>query len=274
MESNKPASPPRPPEASAVKVSNMSEIIKVRHVHHQPWLFALVALVVGPLLLAGGYWWWGTVQARQRAAKLELKLEEQRASFEEEIARLFGEERRAQFAVIEEFQREGVPWRKIRFVEFLHAGQGEVAQEHVFELPGTEVYVDAVAVKFEGEAVRQGKGRNFSVFRRVFSNRLAPDEGIVLYEASLRQAGQQAVASVPMERPGDGERYLELLRKYLANPAMAKGEGVRLIEGEAKYTNPRPGYYYELMQQASGGLIIEERRIPAVLDSTTIPKAQ
>jgi hypothetical protein len=229
-------------------------------------LVTLTVLLLVLMMGSAGGWYWYTTTSQQRAiVALEERLLAQRDAYEAELARLLGEERRAEFLVIRQFERDGELWNHIRFVEHLNADGDDGVFEHEFELPGRELYIDSISVKFEPSRVREGRARNFAVFRRAFTNRIAPDDGIALWQVSLDRAAQMARATNTLERPSDGERFMRLLDMYLRFPDRAHADGVRLIEGEAKYTNPRPGYTYELVQVSGGGLSIIEREMPAII---------
>jgi hypothetical protein len=229
-------------------------------------LTLLGLLIAIPSAMVGGLWWRATAEERQRVA-LQRQLEEQRQTFEMEIGRLLGETRRAEFRVVGRREENGVVYNKILFVEFLHEDDKSSPSplKKVIELPGSEFYIDAVLARFDDEAVRQGKARNFAVFRRAFTELVAPEEGVSLYDIPLREARTRALKNVEMSRPADADAFVERMIGYLANPALARKDGIRMIEGEAKYVVPKPGFFYEVIQKASGGLLIEEHVIPTVL---------
>jgi hypothetical protein len=230
------------------------------------YLFPLTILFVFiPGSLGVGYWYFGGA-AQREVRRLEAELEEQRVEFESEIANILTEERRAQFRILKQEEREGERWQTIRFVEFFRAGGEEISLNREVELAGEEIYIDALSVKFQSDQVRTGTARNFSVFRRIFTNLVPPEEGVALYEGALLKAGELAQDITQMESPSDAQRLVSILQRYINDPDLAKSDGVRIIEGQANYVNPRPGYYYNVIQSANGGLSIEEIEIPTILN--------
>lgn len=228
-------------------------------------LFLLAALLAAPVSIVGALWWNARGHER-RAEELARQLAEQRALFELEMGRVLGETRRAQFRVVSERREGDRTIRRLRFVEFFREDDASrEALRRDIEIAGEEIYIDAVLVRHDDEAVRAGRARNFAVFRRLFSDVVAPADGEPLYDVSLRRARTAALGRVELPRVADADAFVARLVAYLNDPDLAARDGVRLIEGEAKYVNPRPGYYYDVVQQAHGGLLIEEHPIPEVL---------
>jgi len=218
--------------------------------------------------------WMDTRQAA-RADALEKQLVEQRERADREMARLLGESRRAQFRVLRSrTDADGTVHNTYRFVEFFRSDDPtSITLAREFELPGAEFYVDAVLVHYDPEMIKTGRARNFSVFRRAFTNLVKPDDGESLYDDTLRQTRMMALTD--LERPliADPDAMAERLINYLNSPTRATMDGVRLIQGHAAYLTPKEGLYYEVLQQANGGLMVQELTIPPIFDEPTSSSA-
>ena len=257
--------PGRIVSALAWMASGVMEFISACLSRGNPLVTLTALLLVGMVATAGGWYWYTTTMHQRAMMEMQERLVAQRDAYEAELARLLGEERRAEFLVIRQFERDGELWNRIRFVEHFNTDGTEGEFEHEFELPGREFYIDSISVKFEPSRVREGRARNFAVFRRAFTNRIAPDDGIALWQVSLDRAGELARASNALENSSDGQRFMRLLQMYLRYPDRAHADGVRLIEGEAKYINPRIGYIYQVVQVGGGGLSIIEREMDTIV---------
>lgn len=229
-----------------------------------PFSKAFYGALVAVLLLAaatGGY----IFRTQWKVHLLEKRIEEQRREFETRISRLLHETRRAQFRVLSEREENGVPVRTIRFIEFAGDDPKDVVATHEFEMKGSEIYVDAVQVYYTYDLIQAGKQSNFALFRRVFSDVVPPAEGYKLYPVSLNIVGKKLLDEVPKSERTALARQLSLLRGYLESPKNAKADGVRIVDvGEAKYTNPRTDSYYEILQKADGGLLLEAHPTPPI----------
>ncbi len=126
-------------------------------------------------------------------------------------------------------------------------------------IPGKRIYIEGLVVKFEDSYVEQGdhlRGTSVCLFERVFSEELAPDEGIVI-DAKNRH---------PLPFQGDNlpdPLYGELFDKiweYANDPEKAAKLGVRAIHGEAPFVEAKAGKTYRIELRQSDGLSITAER--------------
>ena len=139
--------------------------------------------------------------------------------------------------------------------------------ERAMDLPGEEVYIDALVVQFDRELVETGdgtRGKSLLLFRRAFGDRQQPAEGTPLYNSDDRSS---VPASVSVDAaPGDFERNVWSRFWYYANdPKLAAAQGIRIAQGEAPHVKVVPGQVYKLTLRRSGGLQITPRLPAAVL---------
>jgi len=142
---------------------------------------------------------------------------------------------------------DGKMVQEIRFVEPAWSGSERVRD---FDIPGEVIYFDAMVVKFESELVLDGKERALYVWRRIYSESLAPEKGYSL--------------EVPGEEPGryrDWLTRLPLKERQLFwseiwdlsnNPNRLEEIGVRAVFGNAIYQRMEPGYIYRFKVNSSG----------------------
>jgi hypothetical protein len=164
-------------------------------------------------------------------------------------------ERRAQLEVIDQTRdAQGETLNKLRFTELDPQG-GVVGAQRVFELKGEEVYVDTLLIKFEDHFVEAGdplRGKALLLFRRIFTNRVKPDEGYYLDKNGVPPDRYASGAS-----PNAFEKDLWAKFWEVANDApQAKQAGVKAMHGQAVYGRLLPNKVYTLLMRSTGELIL------------------
>lgn len=216
------------------------------------WAVILAAAAAGGIYLADRL-----VVARQRAQQRRIEeLERRKSELEAFVRRLAYLERRAQVVILDrtEDAEGGPPTVRLRFVE-VDAQGTPFGQEREFTLRGEEVYFDGLVIKFEDRYIEAGdalRGHAILLFRRVFTNKLQPDDGYPLDERGLRPEVYAAQAApTPLEREL-WARFWE----YANDPKAAQDKGVRTLHGQAVYIRPRKNMVYLLELRSTGELSI------------------
>jgi hypothetical protein len=141
----------------------------------------------------------------------------------------------------------------VRFQEITGDG-APLADAKTFVLSGKLAYIDALVIKFEDSYVERGdvwRGTSICLFRRIFGEHQAPEEGFPLDPTGKRPA--------PYADYGDEGADRDLWLRfwdYANDAALAEQAGVRAVHGEAPYVELRPGHSYTIELRASGGLTI------------------
>jgi hypothetical protein len=191
--------------------------------------------------------------AEQKTAISQLEQDNQKLETYLKLLKHF--ERRARIEVLSQTpDAKGGLLTTLRITEIDDAGKPVSAARDV-SLPGQEFYFDALVIKFEDHFVEENdplKGRALMIFRRVYSNTMKPQEGVVM-DAEGREpevyAGQKA--------PNDFERGLWKQFWELANNEdLARQKGIRAIHGDAPYMRMEPGKVYEIHLRATGEITI------------------
>jgi len=164
-------------------------------------------------------------------------------------------ERRAQLEVISQTRdAAGEIVNKLRFTELDPQG-GVVGAQRELEIKGEEVYLDALVIKFEDHFVEQGdplKGKALLLFRRIFTNRVRPDEGYVLDRNGVPPelyAGRSATNAF--------EQDLWVRFWAVANSeTLAKQAGVKAMHGQAIYGRLMPNLIYTILMRSTGEMIL------------------
>jgi hypothetical protein len=204
-------------------------------------LRTLLLIGVLGLMLVGGY--------------KVYELWNEASAYERYLHNLLGEQRAAEVCVLDQQRPAEEPVRTtVRFLEFRQNGQP--LSPTVVTLPGEEIYVDAFVTLFEDDAVKRGRAKSLYLFRRIFTEQMAPQVGFPLYRT---------------EGPGDGippsyvrqdidrnvqQRVWDNLWRLIEDVAYAESQHVRTTFGQAVYARMQTGQCYMLTIQHNGGLLL------------------
>jgi hypothetical protein len=145
---------------------------------------------------------------------------------------------------------------RLLFVETDRRDENRIVATKEVELPGDIVHFDALMVTFDPQLVADGRARSLYLWRRIYSESMAPENGVPL-------------TMPPGEEP---KRYADILEKLpvrdrrlfwsevwqLANDReRLRRAGVRAVYGNAVYWQMRPGMRYLLKLDNSGRITPE-----------------
>jgi hypothetical protein len=197
---------------------------------------------------------------RQMEAKV-AKLETEALRLKTYLKLLEFTERRAQLEVLSQTKDgAGETVNKLRFTELDPQG-GVIGSQQLLEIKGEEIYVDTLIIKFEDHFVEAGdplKGKALLLFRRIFTNRVKPDEGHV-----LDRNGVPPEIYAARTTPSPFER--DLWARFWAvanNERLAKESGVKAMHGQAVYGRLAPNRVYTLVMRSTGELILPAPKDP------------
>lgn len=218
----------------------------------------LVTSILAGLVLLG--YWRVSVDLKQREIQ-ELKSLNQHIQSQLEaraamIARLNRSKRIAHVQILDQRidSSEQITETDLVFVELDDAGS-EIARQSI-TIPGNVLYIDAWTVKFKQEDVAEGhplRGRTLVLLRRIYSDRLAPIDGI---EIDTPGAVPSAYAV------SEFAEYQQQIWKHFWDIAtdkeLAANMGVKVAQGEAVYKPVRTGEVLELIVDAAGGMNLSQ----------------
>lgn len=139
---------------------------------------------------------------------------------------------------------------RLEFIEMDDRGKQLGRQK--FTIPGEMVFIDCWTVKFRAEDVAHGhplRGRTLILFRSLFSERMAPKDGLPIDTPGSAPTGYAGSEPAIYE-----QRIWQSFWDIAANPALAQELGVRIAQGEVVYQRVKAGEAYELIVDAAGGM--------------------
>jgi hypothetical protein len=152
--------------------------------------------------------------------------------------------------VISQRTEQGQLFTTIKFVETARDNKLEKIIEKEYTVQGDIVHFDALIVKFSDKMVLDGKAKSLYLWRRIYGEKTAPDQGF-----AIEQQG------------GEPERYRDILAKLhirerklfweniwsLANDnEKLRDHGITAIYGNVVYSRVRPGLIYVFKISATG----------------------
>jgi hypothetical protein len=207
-------------------------------------LRTLLLIGVLGLILLAGYWLY--------------ELWNERTVYERFLHNLLGEQRVAEVCILDQQRPAAEPVRTtMRFQEFRQNGQP--LSPMVVTLPGEEIYVDALVTLFESDAVKGGRAKSLYLFRRIFTEQMAPQVGFPLYRSEGPGDGiPQAYVRQDIERSAQ-QRVWDDLWRLIEDVTYAETQRVRTTFGQAVYAKMQTGQCYTLTIQHNGGLLLQMR---------------
>jgi hypothetical protein len=196
------------------------------------------------LMLAAGYW--------------VYEIWNEKTVYERYLHNLLGEQRVAEVCILDQQRPADEPVRTtVRFQEFRQNGQP--LSPLVVTLPGEEIYVDAFVTLFESGAVKSGQAKSLYLFRRIFTEQMAPQVGFPLYRSEGPGDGiPQSYVHQDIDRTAQRRVWGHLWR-LIEDVAYAETQHVRTTFGQAVYAKMKPGQCYSLTIQHNGGLLLHTR---------------
>jgi len=152
--------------------------------------------------------------------------------------------------VVSQENKGGELFTTIKFVETARDNKLKTIVEKEYTVQGDMVHFDALIVKFTGEMVLDGKAKSLYLWRRIYGEKTAPEDGFAIEEQG-----------------GEPERYGEMLSKLhikerelfweniwsLANDSeRLEGYGVTAIYGNVIYSRVKPGLIYVFKINSAG----------------------
>jgi hypothetical protein len=229
-----------------MKGKDMSGMTRSMAVLQQALALLRTLILVGVLglMLVAGYWVYGMWR--------------EKTVYERYLHNLLGEQRVAEVCILDQQRPADESVRTtVRFQEFRQNGQP--LSPLVVTLPGEEIYVDAFVTIFESDAVKSGQAKSLYLFRRIFTEQIAPQVGFLLYRSEGSGDGiSQPYVHQDIDRTAQQRVWGDLWR-LIEDTAYAETQRVRTTFGQAVYAKMPPGQCYTLSIQHNGGLLLQTR---------------
>ena len=143
---------------------------------------------------------------------------------------------------------------RIRFVETDPRDSSPLLQKE-FEVDGDIVHFDALIVKFGSQLVMDGKERALYLWRRVYGEKMSPEQGFPVEEAGQEPARYRCLTRKLGVR--DRGLFWHGIWDLANDPKRLEHLGIKAVFGNVVYEQLRPGKIYIFKVSASGSLYPE-----------------
>lgn len=199
---------------------------------------SLLYLTVGVCIIIGAYLGRGFYY---RAMTIHQLLTENK-HLKQAITNLTYEDQIGYAKVIAQEPNDGRLLTTIKFVETARDDKLKTILEKEYTIEGDVVYFDALIVKFGDKVVMDGNTKALYLWRRIYGEKMAPDQGFAIEEPGAEP-----------QRYGDLLEVLPVKQKQLFwsniwdlanNPDKLKKHDIEAIYGNAVYSRLRKGLIY------------------------------
>jgi hypothetical protein len=157
--------------------------------------------------------------------------------------------------VIKQETVEGKLITTIKFVETARDDQTKKILEKEYTVEGDIVHFDALIVKFNNKMVTDGKARALYLWRRVFGEKMAPDEGFVIEEPGAEpQRYKDLLAALPIEQR---QMFWSSIWDLANEKDKLTEYGIDAIYGSGIYSKLKPELIYVFKLTSNGGFYPE-----------------
>jgi hypothetical protein len=176
------------------------------------------------------------------------------------LANLTREDQIGLARVIDQTEKDGRLYTRVRFVETDRDNPTRQLLEREYTIEGDVLHFDALIVKFDGKLVRDGRERALYLWRRIYGESMPPRDGYPIEIEGLESPRYAALG----ERLGVSARqqFWSAIWSLSDSPERLARLGVRAIYGNAVYRRVQPGFIYVFKIAATGDLFLEP--VPAI----------
>jgi hypothetical protein len=208
-------------------------------------------VVIAGVLVAAGYFGRGFFLREMTIRQLLIENKQLKNA----ITNLTAEEQIGYAKVLKQETKDGSVWTTLRFVETDRTDKLKKIVEKDYTIEGDIVHFDALIVKFSDKMVIDGKERAMYLWRRVYGETMAPQDGFAI------------------ESPGrEPQRYADLMNRLsirqrelfwsniwdLANnPEKLNEFGITALYGNVIYSQLKPDLIYVFKISPTGQLYPE-----------------
>ena len=183
------------------------------------------------------------------------QLLEENKELQEAITNLKTERQIGYAKVISQVEAEGKIITKLKFVETDRKDMLKRVLEKEYEIEGDIIHFDALIVKFDEQLVMDGKERALYLWRRVYSDKMRPEDGFAI-ETESDEPKRYADISSKLNLK-DKTLFWKEIWKLADNKESLAEYGVSAIYGNVVYRKVQPGLVYVFKISSTGSLYPE-----------------
>lgn len=166
------------------------------------------------------------------------------------ISNLTQEDQIGYAKVISQETKEGKLFTTVRFVETARDDKLKKILEKDCTIEGDIVHFDALIIKFSDKIVMDGKERAMYLWRRVYGEKMAPENGIKIEEPNSEPARYKDILKMlPVKQR---EIFWSAIWDLANDPERLKIHGITAVYGNAVYSKLQKGFVYIFKISSTG----------------------
>jgi len=158
------------------------------------------------------------------------------------ITNLTHEEQIGYAKVISQQVKDGQLFTTIKFVETARDDKLNNILEKQYSIEGDIIHFDSLIVKFGDKMVMDGKTRALYLWRRVYGEKMAPEDGFIIEETSAEpKRYSDLLGALPIKQR---ELFWSNIWELANDPERLKQYDIEAIYGNVVYSRLREGLIY------------------------------
>lgn len=205
-------------------------------------------LLAAVVLIAAGAFLWRYVTVNRTIEDLLNENEELKTA----ISNLSDERQIGYAKVLSQETREGQLYTKLLFVEVDPADYTQQILKKEYEVAGDVVHFDMLIVTFGDELVKDGKERAMYLWRRVYGEKMTPEQGF-----SIETVGKPSPRYTQVSEKlsiEDKKLFWDEIWKLSNNPKRLENIGIKAVFGNVVYRQLKPGLIYVFKVSNTGAI--------------------
>jgi len=158
--------------------------------------------------------------------------------------------------VISQRAEDGRLLTTLRFVETSQDDKTKKILQKEYTIEGDVIHFDALIIKFDDQMVMDGKARALYLWRRVYGEKMTPEEGYPIEVPGAEPRRYRDLLKVlPIEHQ---ELFWSNIWDLANNPEQLAQHGIKAIYGNVIYSQLREGLIYVFKIGPTGHLYVED----------------
>jgi len=171
------------------------------------------------------------------------------------ISNLTDEDQIGYAKVISRRKEDGRDLTTIRFVETARDDKTKVILQKEYTIEGDVIHFDALIVKFEDKMVLDGKSRAMYLWRRIYGEKIAPQEGCLIEEPGAEPKRYSGLLkALPLEHQ---QLFWSSIWDLANDPEKLREHDIKAIYGSVIYHKLQEGLIYVFKISPMGHLYPE-----------------
>ena len=206
----------------------------------------VVVCLIGLTYIGRGYYY--------RAKTIHQLLTENK-QLKQAITNLTDEDQIGYAKVISQERREGKLFTTIKFVETARDDKLQKVLEKEYTIEGDIVHFDALIIKFGDKMVIDGKAKALYLWRRVYGENMAPENGLAIEENGKEPERYRDI--LKLLRAEQREMFWTNIWELANEPDKLKENDITAIYGNVVYSKLKSGLIY-VFKISPGGQLYPE----------------